>query len=178
MYKRIARNLVHKGHIIDFYNDTIKIDNDERLKTFDFIDHRGAAAMIPIDSEGNILMVRQHRNAIDSYTLEIPAGSKNEGEDSRTCAIRECEEETGYRAGEVHHLIDVYTTVAFSNEKICIFYTTGIIPTSQQLDEDEFVTVERHSIDELTAMIFNGEITDSKTVAGILALKTKLELNK
>jgi ADP-ribose pyrophosphatase len=178
MYKRIARNLVHKGSIIDFYNDTIKIDEDERLKTFDFIDHKGASAMIPIDSEDNILMVRQHRNAIDQYTLEIPAGSKNAGEDSRTCAIRECEEETGYRAGEVHHLIDVYTTVAFSNEKICIYYTTGIIPTSQHLDEDEFVTVERHSLDELTGMIFTGEITDAKTVAAILALKTKLELNK
>lgn len=176
MYKRIARNLIHKGRIIDFYNDTIEIDDDKKIITFDFIDHKGAAAMIPIDNEGKIIMVRQYRNAIDRYSLEIPAGSKNPYEDSISCAIRECEEETGYKAGEVYHLIDVYTTVAFSNEKICIYYTTDIKPTSQHLDEDEFVTVERHTIEELTAMIFSGEITDAKTVAGIMALKNKLNL--
>lgn len=176
MYKRIARNLVHKGRIIDYYNDTIKLDEDNKIITFDFIDHKGAAAMIPIDSEGKILMVRQYRNAIDQYSLEIPAGSKNPGEDFKSCAIRECEEETGYRAGEVYHLIDVYTTVAFSNEKIAIFYTSNVVPTRQHLDEDEFVSVERHSIEELTAMIFNGDITDAKTVAGLMALKDRLKL--
>jgi ADP-ribose pyrophosphatase len=133
--------------------------------------------MIPVDKNGNILMVRQYRNAIDQYTLEIPAGGLNAGEDNRTCAIRECEEETGYKAGEVYHLIDVYTTVAFSNEKIGIFYTTGITPSKQNLDEDEFVTAEPHSLDELTAMILEGKITDAKTVAGILAYKAKVGIN-
>lgn len=138
-YKRIKRDLVHEGRIIDFYRDTIEIEGG-KLTAFDFIDHKGASAMIPVDKNGNILMVRQYRNAIDQYTLEIPAGGLNAGEDNRTCAIRECEEETGYKAGEVYHLIDVYTTVAFSNEKIGIFYTTGITPSKQNLDEDEFVT--------------------------------------
>jgi len=178
MYRRIDRNLIHKGRIIDLYSDTIKIDGEDKTVTFDFIDHKGAAAMIPIDSDGKIIMVRQYRNAIDGYSLEIPAGSKNPGEDSTSCAIRECQEETGYIAGEVYHLIDVYTTVAFSNERISIFYTTGIKAGRQRLDDDEFVTVERHSINELTDMIFNGEITDAKTVAGILALKAKLENNQ
>ena len=121
-------------------------------------------------------MVRQHRNAIDRDTLEIPAGGRNNGEDNLTCAIRECEEETGYKAGEVHHLIDVFTTVAFSNEKICIYYTKELTPSSQNLDEDEFVTLERHSLGELVAMIFDGTIQDAKTVAGILAYKTKMGL--
>ena len=132
--------------------------------------------MVPVDQDGKILMVRQYRNAVDSYTLEIPAGGLNQGEDNLTCAIRECEEETGYKAGEVHHLIDVYTTVAFSNEKIGIYYTTGITPTKQNLDEDEFVTIEHHSLEDLTKMILNGEIPDAKTVAAILAYKTKLGL--
>jgi ADP-ribose pyrophosphatase len=130
--------------------------------------------MIPVDQDGKILMVRQYRNAIDNYTLEIPAGGLNSGEDNRTCAIRECEEETGYKAGEVHHLIDVFTTVAFSNEKICIYYTTDITPSKQNLDEDEFVSIERYSLEELTKMILNGEIPDAKTVAGILAYKAKI----
>ncbi len=174
-YKRLKRDLVHEGRIIDYYNDTIEI-NGEKKTIFDFIHHKGASAMIPVDEEGKILMVRQYRNAIDSYTLEIPAGGLNPGEDNRTCAIRECEEETGYKAGEVFHLIDVFTTVAFSNEKICIYYTTDITPSEQNLDEDEFVTIERHSIEDLTKMILAGEIVDAKTVAGILAYKAKVGL--
>ena len=170
-YKRLKRELIHEGRIINYFSDTIEIEGGKQT-TFDFIGHKGASAMIPVDQDGNILMVRQYRNAIDQYSLEIPAGGLNPGEDNRTCAIRECEEETGYKAGEVFHLIDVFTTVAFSNEKIGIYYTTGITPSKQNLDEDEFVTLERHSIEELTKMIFNGVIQDAKTVAAILAYKT------
>lgn len=169
--KRLNRELVYKGSIIDFYRDKIEI-NEEKQTTFDFINHRGASAMIPVDKDGKILMVRQYRNAIDDYTLEIPAGGLNPGEDNLTCAIRECEEETGFMAGEVHHLIDIFTTVAFSNEKICIYYTEDITPSKQNLDEDEFVTIERHSLEDLTTMIFDGRIKDAKTIAGILAYKT------
>ncbi len=172
-YKRVKRDLVQKGSIIDYYHDTIQI-NEEKTTTFDFIHHKGASAMVPVDEQGRIVMVRQYRNAVDSYTLEIPAGGLNIGEDNMTCAIRECEEETGYKAGEVHHLIDVYTTVAFSNEKICIYYTTGITQTKQNLDEDEFVTIEHHSLEELTKLILQGEIKDAKTVAAILAYKEKV----
>lgn len=175
-YTRLKRDLVHKGAIIDYYCDTIQIDGG-KLTNFDFINHRGASAMVPVCEDGKILMVRQYRNAIDQYTLEIPAGGLNQGEDNLTCAIRECEEETGYKAGEVYHLIDVFTTVAFSNEKICIYYTTGITPSRQNLDEDEFVTTEKHSVDELISMIFDGSIKDAKTVAAILAYNTKLQLN-
>lgn len=174
-YKRLKRDLVQKGRIIDFYKDTIEV-NGNKQTTFDFIHHNGASAMVPVDQDGKILMVRQYRNAVDSYTLEIPAGGRNPGEDNLTCAIRECEEETGYKAGEVHHLIDVYTTVAFSNEKICIYYTTGITPSKQNLDEDEYVTIERHSLEDLVTMILKGEILDAKTVAAILAYKAKVGL--
>lgn len=174
-YKRLKRDLVHKGRIIDYYNDTIEI-NGEKETIFDFIGHKGAAAMIPVDADGKILMVRQYRNAIDQYTLEIPAGGLNAGEDPSTCAARECEEETGYKAGEVHHLLDIYTTVAFSNEKIGIYYTTGITPSKQNLDEDEYVTPVCYTLEELTEKILKGEIVDAKTVAGILAYKAKMGL--
>ena len=132
--------------------------------------------MIPVDADGKIILVRQYRNAIDQYTLEIPAGGLNPGEESKICAMRECEEETGYKPGETHHLIDLYTTVAFSNEKISIYYTNELTATNQNLDEDEYVTVERYSIDELTSMIFEGKIVDAKTISGILAYKNKMAL--
>jgi len=174
-YKRIKRELEHKGSIVDFYSDYVQVPNGN-VARWDFIGHKGAAAIVPMDSDGKIVMVRQYRNAVDEYTLEIPAGGLNQGEDMKTCAARECEEETGYRAGKVEHLLDLYTTVAFSNEKIGIYYTTDLIKTSQSLDEDEYVNVEKYTMDELVQKIFSGEIKDAKTIAALLAFKIKMNL--
>ncbi len=121
-------------------------------------------------------MVRQYRNAIEKYSLEIPAGGLNEGEDMKACAVRELEEETGFRSDKVLHLIDLYTTVAFCNEKIGIYYAADLIPSRQNLDEDEFVTIEKYSVEELVQLIFNGTIDDAKTISAILAYKTKMSL--
>ncbi|BCJ95321.1 ADP-ribose pyrophosphatase [Anaerocolumna cellulosilytica] len=174
-YKRLKRVPVHKGHIIDVYTDTMSLPNG-KTADWDYIHHKGAAAIVPVDAEGKIIMVRQYRNAVEKYTLEIPAGGLNPGEDMKSCAARELEEETGYRSDKVEHLFDLYTTVAFCNEKIGIFYTKDLIPTRQNLDEDEFVTIERYSLAELVQFIFDGTIEDAKTIAAILAYKTKVGL--
>ncbi|WP_167956674.1 NUDIX hydrolase [Anaerosporobacter faecicola] len=174
-YKRVKRELIHKGQIVEVYSDTMHLPNNHTAQ-WDFIKHKGAAAIVPVDADGNILMVRQYRNAIDRYTLEIPAGGKNPDEDMKTCAMRELEEETGYRTEHAEHLIDLYTTVAFCNEKIGIYYTTELIPSKQHLDEDEFVSIERHSLDELVEMIFQGTIEDAKTIAAIMSYKAKRNL--
>lgn len=172
-FKRIKRELSLKGRIIDFYSDTIEIDS-KRQVVYDYIDHKGASAMVAVDNDGKILMVRQYRNAIDDYTLEIPAGGLNPGEDSLTCAIRECEEETGYKANNVYHLIDVHTTVAFSNELIKVYYSEDLTLSSQNLDEGEYIDIVRYPLDELISMIYSCRITDSKTIAALLAYKHRL----
>ncbi len=174
-YKRLKRTPVHKGHIIDVYADTIQLPSGNTAE-WDFISHKGAAAIVPVDKDGKIIMVRQYRNAIEKYSLEIPAGGLNRGEDMKTCAARELEEETGFRSDKVEHLIDLYTTVAFCNEKIGIYYTRDLIPSKQNLDEDEVVTIEKYTVDELVQFIFNGIIDDAKTISGILAYKTKIGL--
>lgn len=174
-YKRVKRELEHEGIIINCYSDYMELPNGKQAK-WDFIGHKGAAAMVAVDSEGKLLMVRQYRNALERYTLEIPAGGLDVGEDRKTCAIRELEEETGYRTVQAEHLIDIYTTVAFCDEKIGIYYTNQLLPSKQHLDEDEFVHVERYSLQELLDMIFEGKIEDSKTISAILAYKTKLGL--
>ena len=174
-YKRLKRTLIHKGHIIDFYQDTMQLPNGNTAD-WDFISHKGAAAIVPVDKDGKIIMVRQYRNAIEKYSLEIPAGGINPGEDMKTCAARELEEETGFRSNQVEHLIDLYTTVAFCNEKIGIYYTKDLIPSRQNLDEDEFVTIERYTVEELVQLIFDGIIDDAKTISAVLAYKTKMGL--
>lgn len=173
--KRLDRVPVHKGQIIDVYTDVMQLPNGNTAN-WDFIAHSGAAAIVPVNKDGKIIMVKQYRNAIEQYTLEIPAGGLNPGEDMKTCAARELEEETGYRAENIEHLFDLCTTVAFSNEKIGIYYTEELIASKQSLDENEFVSVEAYSLDELTEYIFQGKIVDAKTIAAILAYKTKKNL--
>nr|WP_308628383.1 NUDIX hydrolase [uncultured Eisenbergiella sp.] len=172
-FKRLDRELVYKGSIIDFYKDTVQVPNGRVVK-WDFIKHQGAAAVVPVTEDGKLLLVRQYRNALDRYTLEIPAGGLN-GPDEPTgeAAARELEEETGYRAGKIQWLITIRTTVAFCNEKIDIYVATDLIPGSQHLDEDESIDVEAYTVDELCEKIFSGEIEDSKTISAIMSYRAK-----
>ena len=173
--ERLNRELVRKGAIIDIYTDTVKIPNGNVVK-WDFIGHKGAAAVVPVMDDGRILMVRQYRNAIDRETLEIPAGGRNGVEEPYLdCAYRELEEETGYRAEkeDFEFLISVKTTVAFCNEQIEVYVARNLKNSVQHLDEDEYVQVGAYTVEELTKMIFAGEIQDSKTVAAIMAYKDK-----
>ena len=171
-YKRIGRKLEFEGKIVKFYSDTMQLP-DGTMAIWDFIEHKGAAAIVPVTENGDIIMVRQYRNAPERYTLEIPAGGLNAGEDRKTAAIRELEEETGFKSGRVEHLLDLYTTVAFCNELIGIYYTEELTPAKQHLDPDEFLNVEVHSLSELTELILDGRIQDAKTIAAILAYKTR-----
>ena len=115
-FKRLSRDLVYKGSIIDYYKDTVQVPNGNVVK-WDFIGHKGAAAIVPVREDGKILMVRQYRNALDRYTLEIPAGGLNGADEpTKTAAARELEEETGYRSEDVDFLLSIRTAVAFCNE--------------------------------------------------------------
>ncbi len=174
-YERLDRTLEHHGVIVDFYTDLVRLPNGNTAR-WDFIDHHGAAAIIPVLQDGRILTVRQYRNAPEQYTIEIPAGGLEPGEDPLTCAARECEEETGYKpAGEVKHLLDLYPTVAYCNEVISVYYTEGLLPSHQHLDPDEFIDVTPRSMDEMVDLILSGKIIDSKTIASILAYRTLKE---
>lgn len=171
--KRLKRELKYEGAILKFYQDTMQIPNGNTA-VWDFIAHKGAAAVVPVLSDGRIIMVRQYRNALERYTLELPAGAVNEvDEPKEICAARELEEETGYRAGKLEWLINLNTTVAFCNEFIGIYLATELEKTHQHLDEDEYVDVEFCRLEELMDMIYTGKITDGKTIAGILAYANK-----
>lgn len=171
--KRIGRELVHKGAIIDVYTDHMEFSNGHRAD-WDFIHHDGAAAVVPVLPDGRILMVKQYRNALDRETLEIPAGKLDASDEpGLECAGRELEEETGYRSDELDWLITLRTTVAFCNEKIEIYVARNLQISKQNLDEDEFVDVKAYTLEELKEKIYTGVIQDSKTIAALLAYEVK-----
>ena len=172
--KRIDRKLVYEGGIVNFYEDTMEMPSGHHA-AWDYIEHKkGASCVIPVLADGRILMVRQFREAIDLNTLEIPAGAKTErNEPSEDCAARELEEETGYRAGKLTWLCRTATTPAFCNELLDIYVATDLVPTEQNLDEDEYLCVEKWELDELLEKIYAGELVDAKSVIAILAYRTK-----
>ena len=171
--KRIKRELKYHGAILDVYKDYMQIPNGH-VAEWDFIGHKGAAAVVPVREDGRILMVRQYRNALERYTLEIPAGAVNYVEEPKIeCAARELEEEIGYRSEDLELLINVNTTVAFCNEFIGIYVAKNLIPSRQHLDEDEYLNVEAWELNDLIDMILRQEITDSKTMAALMAYKIK-----
>ncbi len=172
-FKRIKRELIVKGSIIDYYQDTMQIPNGNIAK-WDLIDHKGAAAVVAVREDGKLLMVRQYRNALERETIELPAGGLNGREEpTQTAAMRELEEETGYTCDNIEFLTSIYTTVAFCNEKIDIYVATGLKPGTQHLDEDEFINVEAYTVEELKQMILSAKIQDSKTICGVLTYATK-----
>ena len=169
--ERVGRKLIHKGTILDMYEDTVRLPNGKEEK-WDFVSHRmGAACVLAVRSDGKILMVRQYRNALDRFTLEVPAGKRDSlNEDTSICAARELEEETGYRAGKLEKLLSLKSTVAFCDELIDVYLATDLVEIGEQhLDEAEDIDIEAYELKELMDMCYSGTLQDAKTVAAIMA---------
>lgn len=135
--------------------------------------HPGASAVVPFasDPQGEdpqILLIRQYRYAADGYLYEIPAGRLEAGEEPVECARRELLEETGSTAERVEHLITVYTTPGFTDERIHLFMATGLTMGQNRPEGDEFIEVETRNLSDVLMMIEDGEITDAKTMVAIL----------
>lgn len=174
--KRLKRELMYKGSILDIYKDTMEFANGKQ-EEWDFVSHRmGAAAILPVLPDGRIVMVRQYRNALERETLEIPAGARDsKTEDTSVCAARELEEETGYKSNHVEFLLSLRTTVAFCDEFVDVYLATDLEKGKQHLDDAESIDIEIYTLDELCQMIYSGELQDSKTVAAIMAYSNKVK---
>ena len=173
-FKRLDRTLAYQGKILKVYKDRVEVNGRE--SNWDFVYHNGGAAVVPVTKEGKILMVRQWRNSLDRFTLELPAGALNYvDEGGAVCVARELEEETGFRSENIEWLVSINSWPAFTNEVVQIFVAKDLIPSQQKFDEEESIELEEYTLDELKEMIFRGEIMDSKNVAGILAYAVKCQ---
>lgn len=162
---------IYKGKILDIRIDEIR-DGEVEYKR-EIVVHRGSAVVVPVFGDGTVALVRQYRHAAGRHLLEIPAGTLDAGEDPMVGAVRELEEEIGVRAAHVEKLTEFYVSPGFLTEKMNLFMATGLTETSQRLEEDEILTVERHSFPALFEMIRNGEILDAKTMIGVMMAQAK-----
>ncbi len=141
---------------------------DGKIAERDVVRHPGAAVVIPILDDGRVVLIEQHRTALGENLIEIPAGVLEAGEDPSIAAARELEEETGYRALKIERLLDFHPSAGFSDEIMYIFVATGLEPTQQNLDPDEYITVHVRTFDEVRQLVRDGELTDGKTIAAFL----------
>ena len=161
---------IFDGNLLHVRKDKVKLPNGGTAYR-EWIRHPGAAAVIPVTEDGQIILVRQYRYPIDEVTLEIPAGKLDmPGEDPLECAKRELSEETGYTAKEYKFFTKLATCVGFCNEVIYTYAAQGLEPGKQHTDEDEFINVVKLPLSEAVAMVEDGRINDAKSVTAILML--------
>lgn len=170
-YKIIERKEQFQGKILNLVLDKVAIPQGEEIYR-EMVLHPGAAAIVPFDDEGNIFLVKQYRHPVGKEIYEIPAGTLEPGEDPKVCAIRELEEEIGYKTDEVTFLMDIYPAVGFSTEIIYIYTARKLVESTQNLDDDEYVDVVKVPFQEAITMITEGKIKDSKTICALLRLAT------
>lgn len=159
---------VYHGKLINVEHWQVRLPNGQTALR-EIVKHRGAAAIVPLDEQGNVTLVCQHRVAVGRFTWEIPAGKlDHDGEDMLDAAKRELEEETGLHAENWQLLVDMDTTPGFCDEHIAIYLATGLSQHHMHTDEDEFLNVDRVPLGEAVRRVMAGEIHDSKTIAGLL----------
>jgi ADP-ribose pyrophosphatase len=168
--KTISTEKIYSGNIISLEKLIVELPDKNHAER-DIIRHPGASAVLPMDNEGYVYLVRQYRKPLEKITLEIPAGRLNKGEMPMDCAVRELSEETGLSAGKMTHIFTIDTTPAFCDEMIHIYLASDLIKGNTHTDKDEFLRQEKIHIDILFEMVINGKITDSKTLTAILYAK-------
>lgn len=164
--KTIASEKIYDGVIIKVEKLTVALENGQ-TSTREIVRHQGASAVVPVTSDGSFVLTRQYRKPNEFYSIEIPAGKLDPGEDPLDCAKRELEEETGYRAGKLSKLFSIKSTPGFSDEIIHIFMATELEQGQLSPDEDEFITTFIVTQKEAAEMIKDGRITDGKTISGL-----------
>ena len=160
---------------MDLSVDRVRLPNGNVCE-LEMIRHPGAAAVVPVDENGDVILVRQYRYAAGGRLLEVPAGKLDGGEPPESCAARELQEETGFRASEITPMGWIWTTPGFTDEKIWLFLATDLSPARQDLQDDEVLTVERMPLPEAVRRAELGEIRDAKSVCALL--RTGLHLRQ
>jgi ADP-ribose pyrophosphatase len=157
---------IHRGRVVHLFVDRVTLPNGTETE-IEVIRHPGAAAVVPLDWNGEVLLVKQYRHAAAGFIYEVPAGKLDAGEPPEECAARELIEEAGVEAGTIDRLGSILTTPGFTDEVIHLFLARGLSPTPQRLDADEVLSVERVSLARALAMCRSGELRDAKSICAL-----------
>lgn len=170
-YRIVKSETIYSGKVFNTKVDQIEYNSGNKAIR-EVAEHPGGAVVVPVTDDGKIVIVTQHRYPVNKVLLELPAGKLSVGEDPFICAVRELEEETGYKSDNVKALGSIYTTPGYSTEKLWIYLAQDLMPGNHNREEGEFgMEVFELSLKEVEDKIYNGEIVDGKTICGIFLAK-------
>ena len=165
--KKLSREDVYRGRIITVHVDEVELCNGRKSKR-EVVDHPGGVSIVPVDGRGNVYLVRQYRYPVGDSLLEIPAGKLEYGEDPLQCAVRELSEETGFSAGKYTYLGGVSPSPGYCRETIHIYLATELSAGQSHPDENEFLDVVKMPFADAFRLAASNEMTDGKTIIGLL----------
>lgn len=163
----IASARIYQGAILALRKDQVRMPNG-RLTVREVLEHSDSVCMVPLDAEGNVLLVRQYRKPTESVLLEVPAGGIEEGETPEEAAMRELQEEVSHVAGELRELPGFWLAPGWCDEYMYVFLATDLKPSDLEQDYDEMVDAVRVPLPQTLELIERGEIRDAKSIAALL----------
>ena len=175
--KKLNSKQIFDGVVVKLFVDEVELPNGKKAVR-EIVRHPGAVCVIPVDDDGNVIMIKQFRYPFSQVLLEVPAGKLEKGEDPLEAVKRELEEESGVVAERVEYIGTMYTTVAILDEKIHMYLATGLKYKNAHPDEDEFLETEKIPLSTLVDMVMDGKIPDSKTQIAILKAEKILTKQK
>ncbi len=162
----LSKKTLLEGKVFEVVSADIR-ENGKEYKR-EIVTHKGSAVIVPVFEDMRVALVKQYRFAADKFILELPAGGVEKGESFEEAALREVEEEIGYRATEIEQLTEFFVSPGFLSEKMHVFLATKLTKTRQNLDDDEMLSVMNLTFDEAFEKIKNGAIEDAKTMVGLM----------
>jgi ADP-ribose pyrophosphatase len=164
--QRLTHKKVYECFFMELFEDDVLLPNNKQSKRI-YIEHPGAAAVLPITTDKKVLLIRQFRYPIHGVTIEVPAGKKDFLEESGlACVKREIEEETGYQSDHIESWITMHSCLGYSNEYIELLFAHDIYPVAEPLegDDDEFIEPFFASVSEVQQLLKSNQVTDAKTI--------------
>ena len=174
-FRKVGERLIHEGYVITVANATFVAPDGTEFDR-DIVHHPGAVSAVPLHDDGTVTLGRQYRAPLHRLMLEIPAGKRDvDGEPPDVTAHRELAEEVGLKAERLELLCRFNNSPGFSDEEVFIFLATGFteVPTAPDGVEEQSMTIERVSLDDVPALIASGELQDAKTIIGLLLARER-----
>ena len=168
---------IYEGRLVNLRVDKVMLPGG-RETTREIVEHSDCVAIVAIDAEDNVILVRQFRHAVARELLEIPAGGIEPGEEPLQSALRELAEETGYIAERMERLGGFYSSPGYATEFLHLFLATELQKASSRVREDEIIEVVPIPLKQVRSLITSGELRDAKSIAGFFVLFQRLEKNK
>jgi len=165
--RRKGSTTIFQGRLLTLRVDSIELPSG-RETTREIVEHIDSVVIVPVDSDSNVLLVRQYRTAIGRVLLELPAGKTEPNESPLQTAHRELQEETGYKARNMEPLGGFYAGPGYSTEYLHLFLATDLVSVETVLDDDEIMDMIRVPLNSVPKLISDGEIPDAKSIAGLL----------